>query len=405
VVVIIDEYDKPLVDTLDDPALHAEMRTQLQGFYSVLKASDQWLRFLFITGITKFSQVNIFSTLNQLYDISLNEDYAGICGIFETELLANFEPELRRLGEKQGLSYDETVAEMRKRYNGYHFSKNVKDSEGVFNPFSTLKTLIDSEFSCYWFQSGTPTFLAVILKKAGADLRKFSDGIIANRMDIDNYRPENANITPLLYQTGYLTIKGYDQKFGIFTLGFPNEEVKYGFLEELLPQYAPKTRDEHGVFAANFIKDLRKGDVDGFMNRLKAFFAGLPYDIHDRISDLEQYYQSLMYVVFTLMGQYTQAEVRSSQGRADLVVTTDVQDAAPDKPAVAVEIVFVFEFKLDGNGTAEDALKQIDANGYLIPYSASGKRLVKIGAVFDKTTRTIGDWAASGPNASPSPNR
>ncbi|MDR3341402.1 MAG: ATP-binding protein [Treponema sp.] len=383
VVVIIDEYDKPLVDTLEKPALHAEMHEQLQGFYSVLKATDQWLRFVFITGVTKFSKVSIFSTLNQLSDISLDDNYSGICGISETELLANFEPELRRLGEKQGLSYDETVAEMHKRYNGYHFSKN---SEGVFNPFSTLKTFFDSDFSYYWSQSGIPTFLVAILKKTGADLRKLSGGIIINRQAIDDYRPENADITPLLYQTGYLTIKGYEHRYDRFILGFPNEEVKYSFLTELLLQYAPHIQSEQGFFVTNFIDDLEAGNVDAFMNRLKAFFANLPYDIPDRISDMEQYYQSLMYVVFTMMGEYTQAEVRSSQGRADLVVTARGQDV-PDT-------VFVFEFKLDGNGTADDALKQIDEKGYLTPYSASGKKLVKIGAVFDKDTLTLGEWKA-----------
>jgi hypothetical protein len=225
-----------------------------------------------------------------------------------------------------------------------------------------------------------------MLKKTGADLRKLSGDIVINRQTMDDYRPGNEDVTPLLYQTGYLTIMGYDRTLDTFTLGFPNEEVKYSFLKELLPQYAPKTRDERGLFVTNFFTDLRKLDVDAFMTRLKAFFANLPYDIHDRISDLEQYYQSLMYVIFTLIGEYTQAEVRGSHGRADLVVTIKGQ-GAPDT-------IFVFEFKLDGNGTADTALKQIDDKGYLVPYSASGKKLVKIGAVFDKETRTLGEWKA-----------
>jgi hypothetical protein len=258
----------------------------------------------------------------------------------------------------------------------------------VFNPFSTLKTFDDREFSYYWSQSGTPTFLVAMLKKTGADLRKLSGDITINRQAIDDYRPENADITPLLYQTGYLTIRDYDKRYDRFILGFPNEEVKYSFLKELLPKYAPHIQSEQGFFVTNFIDDLEAGNVDAFMNRLKAFFAKLPYDIHDRISDMEQYYQSLMYVVFTLMGEYTQAELRGSQGRADLVVTTKVQ-GAPDT-------MFVFEFKIDGNGTADTALKQIDDKGYLVPYSASGKKLVKIGAVFDKETRTLGEWKAVG---------
>jgi hypothetical protein len=382
-VVLIDEYDKPLTDTLGDPALHEKIREALQGFYSVLKAADQWLRFVFLTGVTKFSKVSIFSTLNQLRDISMAADYAGICGITEAELTGNFRPELDSMAEKFGMNYEEVLAEMRKLYNGYHFSfddsapgENPSPSEGVYNPFSVLNAFADRHFSNYWFKTGTPTFLAQALKTAGAELEPLSEGMVVDEESISDYRVDRSNITPLLYQSGYLTIKGYNRNTRLFTLGFPNEEVEHGFLKELLPLYSPWVRDDLGFFIYKFIDDLQKGGVDAFMNRLKAFFAEIPYELNDKT---ERHYQTLFYLVFRLMGQYARAEVRSSAGRADTVVITDTT-------------VYVFEFKLSGSGTAEDALAQIDGKGYLIPYSASGRKLVKVGAVFDPATRTLGDW-------------
>jgi hypothetical protein len=378
VVVLVDEYDKPLTDTLGKSELHREMREQLQGFYSVLKAADQWLRFVFLTGVTKFSKVSIFSTLNQLRDISMSVQFAGICGISETELAANFGPELEAFAVKKKKSAAEILAEMRKRYNGYHFSRgeNAPVSEGMYNPFSVLNTLADLNFAYYWYQTGTPTFLVDLLKRTDFDLRQLGNGIKIEPQLMEDYRPENPYPPPILYQSGYLTITDYDERYDEYTLGFPNEEVKYGFLKSLLPDYAPHPQDIQGVFVRNFIKDLDAGDVDGFMNRLKAFFAGIPYELSDKT---ERHYQALMYVVFTLMGEFTQAELRSATGRADLVVTTG-------------DTVYCFEFKLTGGASAQDALRQIDGKGYLVPWTAGTRRLVKIGAVFDPVTRTIGTW-------------
>ncbi|MDR3247956.1 MAG: ATP-binding protein [Treponema sp.] len=377
VVVLIDEYDKPLTDTLGDPVLHEKIREALQGFYSVLKAADQWLRFVFLTGVTKFSKVSIFSTLNQLRDISMSADYAGICGITESELTAYFHPELESMAERLGMSYEEVLAEMRKRYNGYHFSKeNASLGEGVYNPFSALNAFADRDFSNYWFKTGTPTFLAQALKTAGVELNLLSEGMIVSEESLTDYRADRSNAIPLLYQSGYLTIKGYNRKTGLYTLGFPNEEVEHGFLNELLPLYSPWVKGDQGFFIYQFIDDLQKGDVDAFMNRLKAFFAEIPYELNDKT---ERHYQTLFYLVFRLMGQFAQAEVRSGAGRADTVVITDTT-------------VYVFEFKLSGNGTVDDALNQIDNKGYLIPYSASGRKLVKVGVVFDSATRTLGEW-------------
>jgi hypothetical protein len=267
---------------------------------------------------------------------------------------------------------------MRRRYNGYHFSGESLDDEGVFNPFSVLNTLQDKKFANYWFKTGTPTFLAQALKTAEFELRTLSEGMMVSEESLTNYRADRSNVTPLLYQSGYLTIKGYNRKAGLYTLGFPNEEVEHGFLNELLPLYSPWVKDDQGFFIYQFIDDLQKNDIDAFMGRLKAFFAEIPYELNDKT---ERHYQTLFYLVFRLMGQFAQVEVRGSAGRAGTVVITSAT-------------VYVFEFKLSGNGTVEDALNQIDNKGYLIPFTASGKKLIKVGVVFDPATRTLSAWKA-----------
>jgi hypothetical protein len=374
VVVLIDEYDKPLLESMEKPELNEQFRLTLKAFYGVLKTADPWLRFAFLTGVTKFSQVSVFSDLNQLRDISLDRDFAGVCGITRSELTGTFEPELRILARDNNMSYEEALGETQKRYNGYHFSENT---EGVFNPFSILNTLVSRDFRYYWFQTGTPTFLIKLLRQADFDIRRFSGDITIDPESINSYRIQGGNPVSLLYQTGYLTITGYDAEANLFSLGFPNEEVEYGFLNALLPYYGPEP-GEQDFFAGKFFMDLRAGDVEGFMTRLRAFFSSIPYDLHERT---ERYYQTVFYLVFRLLGQYAGAEVRSAAGRADAVVTTK-------------ERVYVFEFKLSGNGTAEDALKQIEEKGYLIPWTAGGRKLVKVGAVFDAALRTLGEWKA-----------
>jgi hypothetical protein len=389
VVVLIDEYDKPLLETLDQPELNEEVRKALKSFYGILKTADSWLRFIFLTGVTKFSQVSVFSDLNQLRDISMEKEYAGICGISSTELTGNFEPELSALGEENGMSYGETLAEMQKRYNGYHFSKGPwsQDSEGMFNPFSVLNTLAKRDFAYYWFQTGTPTFLINQLKNADFDLREFTMGISIRAQSITDYRANGGSPISILYQSGYLTIKNYNPQMDKYILGFPNEEVKYGFLNALLPVYLPQPQNNQDFFAGNFVEDLQKADVDAFMIRLKAFFASIPYELNDKT---ERYYQGIFYLLFTLMGQYTQAEVRSSAGRADAVVITRGHYGSPEPHTP--ELVYCFEFKLTGNGSAEEALKQINEKGYLIPYTAGNRKLIQVGVEFDPVTRTVGRW-------------
>jgi hypothetical protein len=372
VVVLVDEYDKPLINTMEDETTHDEIRKALKGFYGVLKSADRYLRFVMLTGVTKFSQVSVFSDLNQLEDISLSADYAGICGISENELVANFAPEIQSLGKANEMNIEETLAALKKRYDGYHFAKV---SEDMYNLFSVLNTFQNRDFSYYWFKTGTPTFLISLLKKADFDIRKLSDETTVSARSINDYRVDGNNPVPILYQSGYLTIKSYDKQFDDYILGFPNEEVEYGFLNELLPAYLPKNMETE-FSAKYFVKDLLAGDVESFMTRLKAFFADIPYELNNKT---ERHYQTIFYLVFKLMGQFIQVEVKSAQGRADAVVT--VSDA-----------VYVFEFKLDTNATAEDAIRQIDDKGYLIPFSASGKKLVKIGAEFSVAERTISRW-------------
>ncbi|MDR1467825.1 MAG: ATP-binding protein [Spirochaetaceae bacterium] len=373
-VILVDEYDKPLLESMGNETLNAELRAVLKPFYGVLKSADAFLRFVMLTGVTRFSKVSIFSDMNQLKEIGLSQNYAGICGITEKELLDNFTPELEALAEANGESFDETLFAMRKNFNGYHFARN---SESVYNPFSVLNTFSARDVQYYWFATGTPTFLFKELERTGFELLPFRDGIEVPEAAVNDYQPGDVTPVPLLYQSGYLTITDYDKEIRSYRLGFPNEEVKYGFLNNLYNYLFPQTRMVNGLNAWTFIKALRAGDAEGFLTQLKAFFASIPYDLY--FAKGESYYQTIFYLVFTLLGQFVESEVRSAAGRADAVVK--MRDA-----------VYVFEFKLGKGGSAEDALKQIDEKGYLVPYSADGKKLVKAGVVFDTETRTLGEW-------------
>ena len=368
VVVLVDEYDKPLLQALDNDALLEDYRKTLKAFYGVLKSADRYLRFVFLTGVTKFAQISVFSDLNQLQDISTWPDYSSLCGITKEELLTTFTPEIERLGVSNGMDFDTTLERMTKLYDGYHFYPHC---EGVFNPFSVLNACKSKILDNFWFQTGTPTYLVNLLKESDYDLRLLIEGVEVTASAFFEYRAEVKNPLPMIYQSGYLTIKDYDRDVLLYTLGFPNDEVRYGFLNFLVPYYTGVTDDETGFHIAKFMRELRSGDVDAFMERLKVFFAGIPYELSN---NTERHYQAIFYVVFTLLGQFVQAEVRSARGRADAVVQT--KDA-----------VYVFEFKL--NGSAEDALKQIDERGYLIPYVLDGRRLVKVGVNFSKETRNV----------------
>ncbi|MFP3090336.1 ATP-binding protein [Treponema sp. TIM-1] len=374
VVVLVDEYDKPLLESMDNEGLNAELRAALKPFYGVLKSADTALRFVMLTGVTRFSKVSIFSDLNQLREIGMSETYAALCGITEKELVETFTPELEALAQKNQESFEQTLEAVRRNFNGYHFAKN---SESVYNPFSLLNTFANQEIRYYWFATGTPTFLFKELERTRFEIIRFKDHIEAPESAINDYQPGDGTPIPLLYQSGYLTISGYDQETRTYRLGFPNEEVQYGFLNNLYKYLFPAANGMNDLDVWTFIKALRSGETDTFLTQLKAFFASVPYDLY--FEKGEKYYQTIFYLVFTLLGQFAESEVRSAAGRADAVVKIR-------------NLVYVFEFKLDKAGSAEEALRQIDEKGYLIPYSAGGHRLIKAGVVFDTGRRTLGDW-------------
>lgn len=372
VVVLVDEYDKPLLQAIQNEPLLESYRSTLKAFYGVLKSVDRYLRFAFLTGVTKFSQVSVFSDLNQLNDVSMNRDFSTLCGITHEELLANFGPEIRVLSSANGMDVGEAVDAMTRQYDGYHFHP---DGEGVFNPFSVLNAFFSKEFGNYWFQTGTPTFLVELLKESDYDLRLLMDGMETSASAFTEYHADRKNPIPLIYQSGYLTIKEYDKEFGLYRLGFPNDEVRYGFLNFLVPFYTAVTDEERSFYVGKFVQELRNGDVDAFMRRFEAFFADFPYELNDRT---ERHYQVVIYLIFKLMGQFTQAEVHSSRGRADAVVKTP-------------KFIYVFEFKL--KGTVGQAMCQIDEKGYVLPYAAEDRQVIKVGVEFSAEKRNVECWA------------
>ena len=380
VVVLIDEYDKPLLDTLDKSELNGTYRDILRAFFSVIKSSDRYLRFAFLTGVTRFSKVSVFSGLNNLRDISLLSDFAAICGITEQELEANFAPEIETLGNELGETRDATLAILKKRYDGYLFARK---GENVYNPFSLLNVFASRELSDYWYATGTPTFWVEYLKAAHYNIPDLEGNIRLDESDLEANRTDSRNPLPILFQAGYLTIKEYQAMFNVYRLGFPNDEVRYGFMKNLLDGFAP-TLYGAGVAASDFARDMLEGKVDEFMTRMRSILSGIPYSTvssEEMVALRERDYQVSVYLIFSLMGQFVQTEVHNSVGRADCVVHTR-------------DVIYVFEFKLWSKGTPQEALAQIKANGYDTPFRASGKRVVLIGVSFDEQKRTIGAWEA-----------
>ena len=378
VVVLIDEYDKPLLDTLDKSELNGTHRDILRAFFSVIKSSDRYLRFAFLTGVTRFSKVSVFSGLNNLRDISLLSDFAGICGITEQELEANFAPEIETLGNELGETRDATLAILKKRYDGYLFARK---GENVYNPFSLLNVFASRELSDYWYATGTPTFLVEYLKAAHYNIPDLEGNVRLDESDLEANRTDSRNPLPILFQAGYLTIKEYQTMFNVYRLGFPNDEVRYGFMKNLLDGFAP-TLYGAGVAASDFARDMLEGKVDEFMTRMRSILSGIPYSTvssEEMVALRERDYQVSVYLIFSLMGQFVQTEVHNSVGRADCVVHTR-------------DVIYVFEFKLWSKGTPQEALAQIKSKGYALPYEVTGKRVVLIGASFDERKHTLGAW-------------
>ena len=369
VVILVDEYDKPLLQAIGNDALQNEYRAILKAFYGVLKSMDGYIRFALLTGVTKFGKVSVFSDLNNLMDISMREEYADICGVSEEELLRDFDEDIRALALNNGQTYEQACAQLKEDYDGYHF---CPDSPGIYNPFSLLNTFSAKRYGSYWFETGTPTYLVELLRKSDYDLEQMS------REETDSETLDSIftgdNPIPVIYQSGYLTIKKYDKEFGLYTLGFPNREVEEGFLKFLMPYYAKSDRTKSGFEIKRFVDDVRKGDIDGFMERLQGFLADCPYEM---ARDVELHYQNVLFIVFRLAGLYTQVEYHTSRGRIDMVVQT-------------ADYVYVMEFKLDGS--AEQALQQIEEKQYALPFAADSRKVFRIGVNFSSETRNIDRW-------------
>ena len=372
-VVLVDEYDKSLLEVLDNNELTEHNKAVFKGFFSTLKSYDQYLQFVFITGVTKFSKVSIFSDLNQLDDITMQPAYANICGITEAELQENFAPELADLAASQQMNDEECLTALRNMYDGYHFAAI---SEGVYNPFSLLKAFSTNMLEAYWFATGTPTFLTKQVKQMQLDASKFTNHTIyASGAVMTDYRFDNPDPIPLLYQTGYLTIFDYDARRQRYMLGFPNDEVKYGFLSSLLPVYTPTSTAAMGTDIFTIDEYIENGDIEGVGDIFKALFAGIPYTTDD--TPFEHYFQSVIYLVFTLLGRYVHCEVHSAKGRADCIVET-------------ADYVYLFEFKV--GKSAQEALAQIEEKGYAEAYRADKRKLYKIGVSFDGEKRSLEEW-------------
>ena len=381
VVILVDEYDKPLLQTMGvNEELNEQYRNTLKAFYSVIKTCDEYIRFAFLTGVTKFSKISIFSDLNNLRDISMEEDYAGLCGITQTELETNFQPDIQTLAIRQNMDYPQALAALKQWYDGYRFHPA---GEGMYNPFSLLSALVKKEIKSYWFSTGTPTFLVNFLKEAHYYIPDLDGKVELDEEGLQTYRAVAQDALPILFQAGYLTIKKYISDLRLYRLCFPNDEVRYGFLQNLLPAYSDVPFGQTGVWVGRFVQDIRKGKVDEFMERMQAIISSIPYDDFpkDKLKLREQNYQTAVYLVFALMGQFVQTEVHNSVGRADCVVHTR-------------DVIYVFEFKLWSTGSPQEALAQIESKGYALPYKAAGKRVVLIGASFDEQKRTIGAWEA-----------
>ena len=369
VVILVDEYDAPLLDTVMDKPSFERLRLLLRSFYSPLKESGEHLRFVFLTGITKFSQLSIFSELNNLNSISMDEEYACICGLTEEEIRSQLRPEVESLAEKHGLAFDQAMSMLKEKYDGYHFTANSPD---IYNPFSLLKCLQKRQLDNYWFTSGTPTHLTEVLSRYTLHPEEL-EGFYASAGTFDAPTETASSPIPVLYQSGYLTIKGYEG--GEYLLGFPNEEVRLGFLKGLMPYYCGGNPDDNTAFVGRLTRAMRQQDIEQAMRLLRGFFSSVPYDAEKQD---EAHYKTMFYLIFRLAAAFdVRTEERSAAGRCDAVVETK-------------DSVFVFEFKL--KGTAQEALAQIDERGYMIPYEASGKRVFKIGASFDEDLKTLKEW-------------
>lgn len=372
VVVLIDEYDAPMLDVVHEKEQLDMLRNMMRNFYSPLKYSEAKLRFVFLTGITKFSQVSIFSELNNIINISMSDEYAGICGITKEELLTQMSEDIDELAKSQELTREETIAELKENYDGYHFSAKSPD---VYNPFSLLNCFSTREFGAYWFSSGTPTYLIKMMRKFKVMPTNISK-MYAKSSAFDAPTENMTAITPLLYQSGYLTIKGYDKFSKLYTLDLPNKEIKVGLFESLLPNYLEGMFAQNGdVAIAQMSVLIRQDNMDGALQLLQTFLGTVPYC---NVTNYEGHYQQMLYIIFSLLtGYVVDVEVHTPKGRLDIVMLTHTR-------------LYIIELKLNKN--AQAALQQINLKNYAQRFALCGKPVSKVGINFDSTTGNIEDW-------------
>lgn len=375
-VVLIDEYDKPILDVLDvDTLLEDRHRNVLKAFYSVFKVADSHLQFVLLTGVTKFSQVSVFSGFNQPKDISMDARYETLCGITQEELDGYFVEPISAMAERNRCSFEEMKSLLKQKYDGYHFSDNMTD---VYNPFSLLNALDSLRLQDYWFSSGTPTYLIRLLAHFKENMNELTGKYYRQEEFID-YKADVEQPLPMIYQSGYLTIKDYDMEFNTFLLDFPNNEVKNGFLTAVASSYL-KPSEDTGGWIRDVVRTLRTGDTDRLCSLFTSFLSSIPYTMRrkDDERERERYFQYTFYLILRLISVYTvYVEKQQSHGRVDCVLETP-------------QYVYIFEFKLDG--TAEEALRQIEEKGYAGEYASDTRTLYKIGASFSSETGTIGEW-------------
>ena len=370
VVVLIDEYDAPLLDVVHEKENLGVLRNIMRNFYSPLKACDPYLKYVFLTGITKFSQLSIFSELNNIKNISMDEPYAAICGITEDEMLTQMKEDMERLAAKLNISPEEVLLKLKENYDGYHFTYPSPD---IYNPFSLLNAFADGKFGSYWFGSGTPTYLIKMLEKFGVEPSEIGN----NHAEVSAFDAPTETMTdiiPLLYQSGYITIKDYDESIDLYTLDIPNKEVRLGLMKSLLPNYVASKTRETTTMVAYLSRDIRNDDMDSALRRLQTFLSTIPYCDNTRY---EGHYQQMFYIIFSLLGSFVDVEVRTPRGRVDVVLRTKTT-------------LYVMELKLDK--TAGEAMEQINLKNYPERFALCGLPVVKVAINFDSERCTIGEW-------------
>ena len=371
VVILVDEYDKPLVSHIDNEAEKDEFRKILKPIYATLKGCDRYIRLAILTGVSRFSRLSIFSDLNNLRDISFSEQYAAICGITEQEMLDNCRAGIQALANKTGVSYDEAVQNLKSNYDGYHFTRNCPD---IYNPFSLLSALQESNIYDFWFATGTPTFLLKSILHNGIDLREYlsTETDLTSLSSIDSYTDDPV---PMLFQTGYLTLKGYDPETGDYKLGIPNREVGRGLFRGLMPLCTGLDETRSRSFIRDSARMLREGNADGFLTGLQTLLAGVSYELTGTKSEI--FFENNLYVIFTMLGFDVQTEYHTSDGRIDVLIRTP-------------KYVYIIEIKRDSS--PEAALAQINSKHYEYPFRADNRAIVKIGVNFSTATRNLTGW-------------